>query len=115
VEAADPPSVPFSNGLNLSKHLSYIEDRAGTLSIEDVVRKAGEWKRSPSGFVNFGYSASTYWFRADIRNIRDSGRNAVLEIDFPSLDLWSCIRPMERELFGRTHRRPPELRFTADT
>lgn len=122
VEAADPPSVPFSNGLNLSKHLSYIEDRAGTLSIEDVVRKAGEWKRSPSGFVNFGYSASTYWFRADIRNIRDSGRNAVLEIDFPSLDYvelyspdgsggFSAVRTGDRRNFDSRPIRDPNLLF----
>ena len=125
VEAADPPSVTFGNGLNLSKHLSYIEDRAGTLSIEDVALKTGEWAKNTSGFVNFGYSPSVYWFRADIRNGPQAEGKALLEVDFPSLDYvelyspdkaggWSAVCTGDRRNFDSRPIRDPNFLFPLD-
>ncbi|OPZ37228.1 MAG: Blue-light-activated protein [Spirochaetes bacterium ADurb.BinA120] len=91
--AAGRPIVPFSNGVNLSAHLEYIEDSERKFAVGDILRMGDSWKETPGGSVNFGYSRSAYWFRARIANSGQTAASALLEIDFPSLDLVEVYSP----------------------
>lgn len=72
----------------LAPVVEYLEDRDGSLSIEDLRRPevASRFRRSehPEHDLNFGYSTSVYWLRLNFQ--ATSASPWLLEVAFPSLD-----------------------------
>jgi diguanylate cyclase (GGDEF)-like protein len=74
-------------GLPLAGVISYFEDVEGQLTLTDIRSRVGDFKpTSAKNGINFGYTASTYWFyfRAIAPGRGDERR--VLEIAYPPLD-----------------------------
>jgi signal transduction histidine kinase len=85
--------LPWRKGVeSLSAYLSVLEDKKGTLTIEDILKDTTQklWRTYPTDFIQFGYTNSAIWFR--------------LDIDFDSLPTeplywWFDISPPQDFLF----------------
>ena len=88
--------------INISRSIEYLEDRNGTLGIDQVMKitDAGEWKANTRDYVGFGYTRSAYWFKFTLSNSRTSPGRLLLEIDFPSLDFIDLYFPADRGGYG---------------
>ena len=55
----------------LGRHLAYLEDKTGTLTLDELIQvKAGKsFAPSLSETPNFGFSKSAYWLRLDLVNL----------------------------------------------
>jgi two-component system, sensor histidine kinase LadS len=61
--------LPWRKGIeSLSGYLSVLEDKKGTLTIEDILKDTTQklWRTYPTDFIQFGYTNSAIWFRLDI-------------------------------------------------
>lgn len=83
-------------GTNISGRLHYLEEPARGLTIRDVTGQNVLWTPNNSNYVNFGYTPSAYWFRADLVNPAKYDRRVLLEIDFPTLDHVDLFLPNGR-------------------
>ncbi len=79
--------------LNLCPGMSYLEDGAGLMKLEEVSADRRPWTSVRGESVNFGYTSSTYWFRFAVDN--RSGREfpCYLEISYPLLDYLDLYIP----------------------
>lgn len=72
----------------LASVVEYLEDRDGSLSVDDLRRPevSARFRRSehPEHDLNFGYSPSIYWLRLNFQAASASAW--LLEVAFPSLD-----------------------------
>jgi methyl-accepting chemotaxis protein len=84
---------------NITSHVDYIEDKNNALTINDVVRGAGEWKPVQGSSVNFGFVNYTYWFRFTIRNERKDKNNLYFEINYAMLDYIEFYLPEKKGEF----------------
>ena len=73
--------------------ISYLEDKDGSLSIEDVEKSYDtkknqplKWTKSESASPSFGFTTSTYWFRWQIHNETQSDFKYYLEVGYPVID-----------------------------
>ena len=79
---------------NISSNADYIEDKNNLLTIEDVTRNNSlQWEKNGKHNVNFGYTASAYWFRFTTDNVTDKKLSWLLEIDFPPIDRIELYYP----------------------
>ncbi len=74
----------------VADYLDFLEDREGTLSLEEVLAPATSqrFQALEGGDPNFGYTASAFWYRLHLR-VQDLPKNdytRVLRIDYPPLD-----------------------------
>lgn len=99
--AVESAGASCENGVNISASLYYFEDTNGDLTIREIADGPVEWTHNENRYVNLGYSRSAYWFRADIHNSRQTRREVLLEIDFPSLDLVDFHVPDGRGGFDK--------------
>jgi two-component system, sensor histidine kinase LadS len=63
------PVLPWRKGIeSLSGYLSVLEDKKGTLTIEDILKDTMQkkWRTYPTDFIQLGYTNSAIWFRLDI-------------------------------------------------
>jgi diguanylate cyclase (GGDEF)-like protein len=69
-------------------HLSWLEDAAGDLGIDDVANGPARDRFMPVGddVASFGLSSSAYWLRFTVRLPHDDGRDWMIKVDFPLLD-----------------------------
>jgi diguanylate cyclase (GGDEF)-like protein len=66
--------------------VSYLEDRGGALSIDEVAVRRAEFTPAPTSSPSFGFTDSTYWFRLELSRVKDDRRTWFLEIGYPPLD-----------------------------
>jgi len=87
--------------VNISKSLEYIEDKNGSLTL-DQVRAIGsvEWKTNNRDNINFGYTRSAYWFKFALEDVRISQGRLLMEIGFPTLDYVDFYYPDNRGGYG---------------
>jgi diguanylate cyclase (GGDEF)-like protein len=86
---SDPVITVDANlrSLSLVGHLDYLEDKGGNLTLEQVQPRRAEFRPTdPVKGVNFGYTASAYWFRVVVETTADSPSDWLLEIAYPPLD-----------------------------
>jgi len=78
----------------LGLYVAYLEDPAGSLTIEQVSSPtfANQFVPSPSHPLNLGLTQSTYWLRFQISNQSESAEQWLLETQFPSLHAISFFR-----------------------
>jgi PAS domain-containing protein len=72
----------------LGNYLETLEDREGTLTINEVSSNAfnNRFKPNHKQIPNFGFTASAYWTRMNIVNKSETKQNWLLEVGFPLLD-----------------------------
>lgn len=72
----------------LGHHVSYLQDPAGALSLEDVMsgRFDNAFIPNTSASPNFGFTDSTYWFRVRLHNRDAATASWLLELQYPLLD-----------------------------
>ncbi|MBL8022078.1 MAG: adenylate cyclase [Leptospirales bacterium] len=75
------------NRQELGRDVDFLEDPAGTLSIEDILREAQQERFQPglSDVLSFGFTRSTYWVRFKCENRSERDR-WFLQIAFPLID-----------------------------
>lgn len=81
--------APGIDQVPLQGKLQYLEDREGSLTIEQVADPAlaGRFNAAPANAsLNFGYSASVYWLRLPVALGPGAQPDWLLEIAYPSLD-----------------------------
>ena len=66
---------------SIGKHVKYFEDKENKLSLNDVINVPAQWKAWNQDIINFGYSASTYWFSVTIDNRQKTIHEIYFEID----------------------------------
>lgn len=105
---------PQIEELNAGPSIEYLEDKAKTINIEDLInpRKNYLWKSHDSKILNFGMTRSQYWLRFSLQN--NSGSNKfLLEIDrnqFDQIEVYS-VRDSE---FSRLNIDPVGVEFNTD-
>jgi signal transduction histidine kinase/DNA-binding response OmpR family regulator len=74
--------------IGLGRHLDYLEDPEGKLTLDDVRSAAMEarWTASNVDIPNFGFTSNTYWFRFDVDNPGSASIERVLDVGYPVLD-----------------------------
>ncbi len=96
-------------GLELGRHVALLEDRSGTLAIEDVVRPdtSRRFAGSTAAVPNFGFTSSVYWIRLTTENSSDLAQSWLLELAYPLLDDVTLYVPRAEHTF--------DVRRTGDT
>ncbi len=88
--AAEPVLVTDADTeVSLGLHLEYLEDKEGTLTLEDVLKPevAARFVKSQVETPNFGLGlSSAYWFSFELRNPGSESIERLLEIGYPLLD-----------------------------
>lgn len=71
----------------LEDTLSFIEDKSGELTFADIAaRPETEWKKNSKKTVNFGFTASAWWFRTRLSNAAPA-THWLLKVGYPHLDI----------------------------
>ena len=102
--AAEPVVVTAEVGeLPLGSHVDYLEDPAGSLTIDDVRSAALErrWTPNKSEVPNFGFTGSAYWFRFVLDNTGSEPLARLLDIGYPPLDELLLFTAADRDSRGR--------------
>ncbi len=86
---------------SLGKHLEYINDNTGSLTIKDVSSPGinGCYKTFEKETLNFGYTKDVYWVRLIAENNtsdKTSENEWLLEIPYPLLDYISFYSPDDK-------------------
>jgi methyl-accepting chemotaxis protein len=76
----------------IGTYIDYIEDKEKKMSIEDAVA-SGEWKRSQTESLNFGFTESAYWFRFVIDNQTGAPLNHFFELTYPLMNYVDLYVP----------------------
>ena len=85
-----------SGGISIGRDVEVLEDPAGLMRLEDVLQPdaARRFVRNDTAALNFGYTASAYWLRFDLRPDPDHAVPLLLELRFPSIDAVEFYRPL---------------------
>lgn len=76
-------------GTLVGKHLRYLEDPAGALTLEQVQAMPTRFVQSTSAAPNFSFTASTYWFHLRLDNHHATQRDWLLEAAYPLIDHYT--------------------------
>jgi len=81
--------------LNIGMSVEYYEDKAASLTLEDVIRLDNENKFISTTKVplNFGYSSSTYWVSFSVYGQVHSDSGWVLDVPYAPLDFATLYIP----------------------
>ncbi|HJV85960.1 MAG TPA: diguanylate cyclase [Noviherbaspirillum sp.] len=73
---------------SLGRHLSFLEDRSGTLTFDEIRNDTGRFAFTPSrtDALNFGFTRSVYWLRADLENLNSEVTHWFLECQYTVID-----------------------------
>ena len=84
--------IQINGNYQLNSHLEYIEDRDGTLNIEQVLTEQHNYNYEKlNSDSNFGFNSAAYWVKFTILNPDKKERQFILRQDYPLidyLDLW---------------------------
>src|ERR1035437_9246278 len=63
--------VDGEQAYSVGRHLSYLEDKAGALTIKNILsgKDSLPFVNSQVETPNFGFTESAYWFRVELRNM----------------------------------------------
>jgi len=92
-------SVPIDASFEMKaigRHVEYLEDRDGSLTIENA-RRSRAWRRSEKESLNFGFTGSVYWFRFSTDNRSDETVDVLFEISYPLLNHVDFYVPGKKE------------------
>ena len=80
-------NTPYSN---IGKQVTYFEDKAASLTINEVkaLEKAGKFKRSETEVLNLGNTKSAFWIK--INYVNQSSGKAYLIADMPNIEYIDC-------------------------
>ena len=71
---------------NPAAAIEYIEDKSNVLTLQEVSngQAASQFKPAPivNNIINFGFSASSYWFRLPLQRTPQAQQNGLIEIPF---------------------------------
>ncbi|MET0341353.1 MAG: sensor histidine kinase [Polyangiales bacterium] len=81
------------DGQTLASQLTWLEDPAGTLSLDDVIRRDSSFRDHGVGSPMVAFSDSTYWARLPVRNGAGEARRWFLEVAYPHLDTLTLYAP----------------------
>lgn len=71
----------------LEESLNFIEDRSGKLTFTDIAaRPETEWKKNSKKTINFGFTASAWWFRTRLSNAA-AATHWLIKVGYPHLDV----------------------------
>ena len=87
---------------SFENQLEYLEDEAGALSLKQAISKNQNWLTLDRADVNFGYSASSYWIKANLDNQSDV-TNWIFEIDYSLLDVVEVYLLENNQLIASYH------------
>ena len=85
-----------TRSVSLAPLVLVLEDPAGTMTLADAQRRAGEFKPSAvrdDAAINFGYSSSAWWLRIDLSAEPNAPRDWLLDVAFPTLDSVEFFGP----------------------
>ena len=76
------------NKIQIEPYVSYFEDPTSIETISSIqsAEKLSQFRALPNPLINFGFTASTYWFKFTIHHPLDKLHTYLLEIDYPMLD-----------------------------
>lgn len=79
----------------IGRHVEFLVDESGGLSIEDVSRKsgAGSWHASNDINPGFGFTESVYWVRFTVANDTTREISLYLEHEYPLVDTLEMFLP----------------------
>jgi hypothetical protein len=73
------------NERKICPHAAYLEDRQGSLDINQV-RRDGQWIKSDKKSLGFGFTPSVYWVRFVIGNSEKSDIDILVQQEYPLID-----------------------------
>lgn len=76
-------------GSLVGEHLRYLEDPAGTLTLDQVQAMPTRFVQSTSAALNFSFTTSTYWFHLRLENHHAAQRDWLLEAAYPLIDHYT--------------------------
>lgn len=72
----------------LEELVEFSEDVSGKLTYADIAaRPATEWKHGSKKSLNFGFTASAWWFRLRVVDSSAKNRNWLVKVAYPHLDM----------------------------
>jgi len=74
------------------RHTEYLEDAGGGLTFDEA-RTAAGWQLSSGDAINFGFTASAYWFRFTVDNPTSREEELLFQISYGMLDSIWFYRP----------------------
>ena len=79
---------PDERSQDLGATVRYMEDKQGALSVDDLPENLNHslWKENTHNVLNFGYTDSIYWVRADFVNASLMDAAYWFEIAYPVID-----------------------------
>lgn len=83
----------------ISTSLAYLEDRSGTLTIEQIDAKEtpAAFRLSDSEFLTFGSSRSVWWVRVNGRFANQESDNLLISVNNPSIQYITAYIPTVEE------------------
>lgn len=80
-----PLRLSGEESYRVMEHLSYFEDKSGSLRLSDIQKK--QFIPCTKSNVNFGFTSSVYWFRIDLeRDFQAARKRWWIMIDYPLLE-----------------------------
>jgi hypothetical protein len=70
----------------LGRYAEFIEDKAETIALENILKDELPWTKLPSESGNFGFNPSYYWIRFSLSNPGNKIERPILELGFPRID-----------------------------
>ncbi len=87
--AAYPGPLPINNAFfhkNITGDIEYLEDKAGTITIEGIGGQELKWQQTNKNAFNFGFTSSVFWFKIVVDNAEANNLTWLFEIDYPMLN-----------------------------
>lgn len=91
-----------ATGTLLGRQMQYLEDPAGTLTLDQVVGMPERFVRSTKPTPNFSFTRSSYWFHVRLENRTAPERHWLLETQYPLLDHFTIYALRDGQLTDTT-------------
>lgn len=85
---------------NITRSIEYLEDKNGTMTLDEASAPALEWSQTKEKAFNFGFTPSVYWFKMTVVNKSKKDIPWFFEIDYPMLNYIRLFIPAEKGKFN---------------
>ena len=87
-EAAPAPVIldGKTDTIFFGDQVEYFEDTGGKMTLSDILDKDIQWTQSDTKALNFGFTASAYWFRFTLDNTMNETEEWYFTITYPLLN-----------------------------
>lgn len=89
-------------GALLGRHMHFLEDPAGTLTLAQVMALPERFMASTKPTPNFSFTQSVYWFHLRLENHNSPERHWLLETQYPLLDHFTIYTLRDGQLTDTT-------------